>query len=145
MLASTGPTTLPLAKSAYFPAPFAGSGQKLFDASHEVCSRQLKNLGKLKDRGKRGTVFAAFQQADVLGVIPALKGKRFLREMTLQTQLTEYPRKRSLLWRALFVSGWHPQFGVCGVSINTSTKYSIPVTRGSFLGNTLKSCAAEAA
>lgn len=144
MLASTGPTTLPSAKSAYFPASFAGSRQKLFDASHEVCSRQLKDLGKLKDRSKRGTVFTSFQQADVLGVIPALEGKRFLREVALQPQLTEHPRKRSFLWRALFVPSWHPQFGVCGVSINTSTKYSILVTRSSFLGNTLKSCAVEA-
>lgn len=136
MLAFTGPTTL--TKGAYLPAPLASSGQKSFDASHEVRSRHLKNLGKLKDRCKRRAVFASFQQAYVFGVIPALKGKRFLREMTLQPYLTEDPRKRSLLWRAWFVPGWHPQLGVCSVSINTSTKYSIPSGIGCFLGNALE-------
>jgi hypothetical protein len=115
-----------LTKRAYFPTPFAGSGKKSFNVSHQVRSRQLKNLGKLKDRCERWAVFAALQQTYVLGVIPTLEGKRFLREMTLHTQLTEDPRKRSLLWRARFVPSWHSQLGVCGVSINTSTKYSIP-------------------
>ena len=136
MVASTRPTTL--TKDANFPTPFAGSGQKSFDASHEVRSRQLQNLGKLEDCCKRWAVFAALQQAYVLGVVPALEGKRLLREMTFQPQLTEDPRKRSLLWRACFVPGWHPQFGVCGLSINTSTKYSIPSRIGCFLGNALK-------
>lgn len=143
MLASTRPTTL--TKDAHFPTPFAGSGQKSFDASHEVRSRQLQNLGKLEDCCKRWAGFAALQQAYVLGVIPALEGKRFLREMTLQPQLTEDPRERSLLWRAWFVPGWHPQLGVCGVSINTSTKYSIPGRIGCFLGNALEWCGLEGA
>jgi hypothetical protein len=136
VLASTRPPTL--TKDANFAAPFAGSGQKSLDASHEVRSRQLQNLGKLEDCCKRWAVFAALQQAYVLGVIPALEGKRFLREMTVLSQLTEDPRKRTLLWRAWFGPGWHPQLEVCGVSINTSTKYSIPSGIGCFLGNAIE-------
>lgn len=135
MLASTRPTTL--TKDANVPTPFTASGQKSFDASYEVRSRQLQDLGKFKDCCKRWAVLAALQQAYVLGVIPTLEGKRFLRETTLKPQLTEDPRKRSLLWRAWFVPGWHPQLGVCGVSINTSTKYSIPFKIGCFLCNAL--------
>jgi hypothetical protein len=131
------PTTL--AKDANLPTPFAGSGQKSFDTSHKIRSGQLQNLSEFEDCCKRWAVFAALQQAYVLGVIPALECKRFLREMTLQPQLTEDPSKRSLLWRAWFVPGWHPQLGVCGVSINTSTKYSIPSRIGRFLDNALDS------
>jgi len=133
VLASARPPTL--TKDANFPTPFAGSGQKSFDASHEVGSRQLQNLGKLEDCCEGWTVFAALQQAYVLGVIPAFEGKRFLRKMALQPQLTEDPRKRSLLWRAWIGPGWHPQLGVCGVSINTSTKYSIPSWVGRLIGS----------
>jgi hypothetical protein len=48
-----------------------------------------------------------------------------LREVTFPPELAKNPCEGSLLWRALFVLGWHPQPGVCGLSINTSTKYSI--------------------
>jgi len=142
--ASTRPTSLSLTK-AYFPTPFTRSWQKSFDASHEVCTRQVKNLSKLKDRGKRGAIFAAFQQAYVLWVVPALEGKSFLREMTFEAQLAENPRKRSLLCCALFIPGCHPQLGVCCGSMNTSTKYSIPARGGCLPGNTLKSSGLEAA
>ena len=144
MSTSTRPTRLSLTK-AYFPAPFTCSWQKSFDASHEVRTREVKNLSKLKDRGKRGAIFAAFQQAYVLRVIPALEGKRFLREITFEAQLIENPRKRSLLCRALFIPGWHPQLGVCCGSMNTSTKYTIPISSGYLPGNTLKSSGLEAA
>jgi hypothetical protein len=132
--ASTCPTTL--TKNANFPAPFAGSGQKSFDASHQVGSRQLQNLGKLEDCGKRWAVFTALQQAYVLGMVPALEGERLLSELLLQPQLTKDTRKSSLLWRTWFVPSWHPQLGVCGTSINTSTKYSIPFKIYYSLGNT---------
>lgn len=118
-------TTLPLAKGSHFSAPFPSSRQEALDASHEVGTRQLKYIGELKNGGEGGTVLAALQKAYVLGVVTAVEGERFLREMTLLPELTQDPRKRSLFWRAIFVLGWHPQFGVCGLSINTSTKYSI--------------------
>jgi len=142
---STRLTRLWLTKRAYFPASFACSGQQSFDAGHEVRSRYLKNLGEFQDCGKRRTVFAAFQQAYVLRVVATFEGKRFLREMTLLPQLTEGPRKCSLLWRTLFVSGWHPQLVVCDVSVNTSTKYSIPPQRGGYGRNTVKLHAQEVA
>jgi hypothetical protein len=134
-----------LPKRVYFPASFARSGQQSFDARHEIRSRYLKNLGKFEDGGKRRTVLAAFQQAYVLRVVATFEGKRFLREMTLLPQLTEGPRKCPLLWRTLFVFGWHPQLGVCGLSVNTSTKYSIPLQKGVYGRNAAKMHAREAA
>jgi hypothetical protein len=143
--ACTRPAGFPLAKSANFPPSLAGSRDEVFDTSHEVSSRQLKYFGKLKDGGKRGTVFTAFQEAYVLGMVPALEGKCLLSEMSLLPELNKHPRKCSLLWRALFLRSWHPQIGVCGLSINTSTKYSIPLGGGYLLGNPLKSSGLEAA
>jgi hypothetical protein len=134
-----------LTKSVDFSATFAVSGQKLLDASHEFCSRQFKNLRKFEDRGKRGTVFATLQQAYVLGVVPTLKGEGFLCEMTLLPQVTEGPRKCSLFRRTLFVSAWHRQTGVCGVSTNTSTKYSIHSRRGGSDRHSVELCRTEAA
>lgn len=127
MSISTTLTRLWLTKSVCFPPPFTAAGQKSFNASHEFGGRQLKDFGEFEDCGKGGTVFAAFQEAYVLRVIPTLESKCFLRKVAFLPDLTEDPRKRSFLWRTLLLSGRHPQHGVCGVSINTSTKYSIPM------------------
>jgi len=121
-------------KRVCFPPPFTVSGQKSFDTSHEFRCGQLEDLGEFENCGEGRTKFSAFQQAYVLRVIPTLESKRFLCEVTLLPDLTEDLRKRSFLWRSLLLSGRHPQLGVCGVSVNTSTKYSIPpgVHRGGF-------------
>jgi hypothetical protein len=124
VLGCTDPT-LPSAKGTHFAAPFPGLRQDALDSSHEVGPRQLKYVRELKNGCERRTVFPALQKAYVFGVIATIEGKLFLREMTLLSELIQDPRERTFFGRALFVLDWHPQLGVCGLSINTSTKYSI--------------------
>jgi len=123
---ATYPTKLHSTKVACFPAWFTRLRKEPFNSGDQFGSGHLKNVGEFKDCGERRAVFAALQQAYVLWVIATLEGERFLSEMTLLPQLIESPCKGSLLRRTLFVPKWHPQRGVCGVSMNSSTKYSIP-------------------
>ena len=144
MSACTDSAKLPLAKRAYLPPSLTGLREEAFDSSHEVRSGQLKYFGELQDGGERGAVFTAFQEAYVFGVVATLEGKCFLSEVMLLPELNEDSRKRSLLRRALFVSSRHPQTGVCGQSINTSTKYSIPCISNYCLGDSFTSRVLEA-
>lgn len=118
-------TTLSLAQGTYFTAPFPGSRQDALDSSHEVCPGQVKYVRKLKNGGERRAVFAAFQKAYVFGVIATIEGKLFLRQIALLSELTQYSSERPFFGRALFVLDRHSQLGVCSLSVNTSTKYSI--------------------
>lgn len=117
--------TLSLAKGTHFTAPFPGSRKDALDSSHEVRPREVKYVRELKNGGERRAVFAALQKAYVFGVIATIEGKLFLRQMTLLSELTQDPCERPFFGRALFVLDWHPQLGVCSLSVNTSTKYSI--------------------
>jgi hypothetical protein len=114
------------AKSSHRATLFARSRNKSLDTSHDLCSRYLKHISKFKDGGEGRTVLCSFQQADVLRMISAFKRKRFLRQTTLLSKLTEHSCKGSLLGRALFVLSCHLQLRGSFLSINTSTKYSIP-------------------
>src|SRR5690348_6651085 len=114
------------AKSSHRPTLFARSGKNSLDTSHDLCSRYFKHISKFKNGSERRAVLSSFQQADVLRVISALKRKRFLRQMTLLSKLTEHSCKGSLLRRALFVLSCHLQLRGSFLSVNTSTKYSIP-------------------
>ena len=67
----------------------------------------------------------ALQKAYVFRVIATFERERFLRETALLTQFIQDPGKRSFLWRTIFFSSRHLHAGVCDVSMNTSTQYSI--------------------
>lgn len=117
------------AKSSHRPTLFAKSRKKSLDTSHDLCSRYLEHISKFKDGSERRAVLCSFQQADVLRVISTLKRKRLLRQTMLLSKLTEHFCKGSLLRCALFVLSCHLQLRGSFLSINTSTKYSIPSAR----------------
>jgi hypothetical protein len=130
MWASKQLTNLCLTDRTTFSASWTSSWQQLFGARYEIRSRNLKGISKLKNCRKRGAVLAAFQQAYVFRVIATLKRELLLREVSLLSHLTEHARKSSLLRRTLFVSKWHSQPGVWGVSADSSTNYTFPLRNG---------------
>lgn len=110
---------------AHFSAPFASSRKESLDTAHEFRSRDLEDFCKLKECCEGGAVQPAFQQTYVFRMISTLEGERFLCEMPLLAELAKRSCKRPFLGRRVFFSSWHPLAGVCDVSMNTSTKYSI--------------------
>ena len=110
---------------AYFAASLAGPRKKSLDTAHEFRSRDLEDFCKLKDCCERGAVQPALQQTYVFRMIATLEGERFLCEMPLLAELAKRSCKRPFLGRRIFFSSWHLLAGVCDVSMNTSTKYSI--------------------
>jgi len=110
---------------AHFAASLAGPRKQSFDTAHEFRSRNLEDFCKLKDCCERGAVQPALQQTYVFRMISTFEGERFLCEVPLLAELVERSCKRSFLWRRVFFSSRHLLAGVCAVSMNTSTKYSI--------------------
>ena len=110
---------------AHFAASLAGTRKKSLDTAHEFSSRDLEDFCKLKDCCERGAVQPALQQTYVFRMISTLEGERFLCEMPLLAELAKRSCKRPFLGRRVFFSSLHLHAGVCDVSMNTSTKYSI--------------------
>ena len=110
---------------ARLPPSLSGPGKESLHSGHNLGSRDLEDFGKLQDCCERRTVVRALQKAYVFRVIPTFERERFLRQTALLTQFIQGPGKRSFLWRTIFVSSRHLHAGVCDVSMNTSTKYSI--------------------
>ena len=125
MAAYVSPNVLCLTNRTGIPASLTPSWQELFDTSHEISPGNLKSFGKFKNCSEGWTVFAALQQTHVLWVIATLERELFLGELPLLPQLAQCPRKGPLLRRTFFICKWHPQHRVCGLSINTSTNYTI--------------------
>ena len=57
-------------------------------------------------------------------MVAAFRCERLLGEVALSAQFRESLREGAFLRGRLFLSGWHLAAGVCGMSMNTSTKYS---------------------
>lgn len=125
MAACASPNEFCLTNRPGIPAPLTPPWQEFFDTGHEISPGNLKSIGEFKNSGEGWTVFAALQQTHVLWMIATLERKLFLGELPLLPQLAQCPRKGPFLRRTLSICNWHPQHGVCGLSTNTSTNYTI--------------------
>ena len=101
------------------------SRQDLFNAGDKVGTGDSQDTRKFEDSSKRRAVVASLQEADVLGMVATLKRELLLRQATLFSQLRKYPRKCSFLRRVVAISSGHSHHGVCWLSLNSSTKYTI--------------------
>jgi hypothetical protein len=113
------------------------AGEQFFNTIDKVSTRNSQSICEFKDGCERRAVFTAFQQADVFGVVSALKCQRFLCQLALLPQLKEDSGKCTLFPGTRLRSSCHVQNGVCRDSFNTSTKYSIPMLFLGFSWNTL--------
>jgi hypothetical protein len=99
--------------------------KKSLNTADKLRTGDLEDFREFKDCGERGAVLPPFQETYVLRMISTFEGKRFLCEVALLAEFIKRPCKRSFLRRRLFCSSRHLLAGVCSVSMNTSTKYSI--------------------
>lgn len=86
----------------------------------------MESVSEFKDCGEGWAVSTAFQKANVLRMIAALKREGFLGQVAFCSELKKGSRKRPFFPRARFVSSRHPQHGVCFESADSSTNYTIP-------------------
>ena len=118
-----------LAKSAGISSPIAVAWKQLLDSLDELCPGNMQRVRQFKNRCKRRAIFTALKKANVLGMVAALECEGFLRQFAFVAQLEQGPSERSLFPRVRFVSSLHAQLGVCALSNNSSTKYSIHLGR----------------
>jgi hypothetical protein len=110
---------------ARLPPSLSSLGKKALHSADNLGSGDLEDFGEFQDSCERRAVVRALQKAYVFRVIATFERERFLRKATLLTQFVQGLSKRSFLWRTIFSPSRHLHAGVCDVSMNTSTKYSI--------------------
>ena len=114
-----------LAKRACVSSAISVARKQPFDSLDELRSRNVQSICEFKNGCKRWAIFAAFEKADVFGMVAALECEGFLRQFAFVAQLKQDPCERTFFPRVRFVSSRHAQHGVCNQSTNSSTKYSI--------------------